>query len=188
MNNGWIKLHRVRLEWEWYDDHNTSRLFVHLLLHVNHKDKHWRGKDVKAGQKITSYAKLAEQTKMSLQNVRTSLNKLKSTGELTIKTTSKYTLIQLNNWEKYQDTNTPPNNLLTINQHTTNNKQECKNEKNVIIYSETNKKQTPYKDFDKFKMNDGTTAIMRYDYWCGDREPYPKIDRSHYKECPPNNK
>lgn len=56
------------------------------------------------------------------------------------------------------------------------------------LYSETNKKQTPYKDFDKFKMNDGTTAIMRYDYWCGDREPYPKIDRSHYKECPPNNK
>ena len=30
--SGWIKLHRSTTEWEWYSDHNTTRLFIHLLI------------------------------------------------------------------------------------------------------------------------------------------------------------
>ena len=43
MNIGWISLHRKTLEWEWFDDHNTFRIFVTLLLIANHKDKKWKG-------------------------------------------------------------------------------------------------------------------------------------------------
>ena len=129
MEQGWIKLHRGMLSWEWYDDHNTFRLFLHLLLNANHKEKKWRGNNINAGERITSYGHLAKETGMSVQSVRTSLNKLKSTHELTIKTTPNFTLIKVNNWDKYQVTNTLANKRSTNDQQTINNKQECKNEK-----------------------------------------------------------
>jgi len=81
---GWIKIHRKMLEWEWYNDNNTKILFLHLLLTANHKDKKWQGKIIKRGQKITSIQHLADETNLTVQQIRTSLNKLKSTGEITI--------------------------------------------------------------------------------------------------------
>lgn len=40
---GWISLYRKILNWEWYSDANTFRLFIHLLLQANHEEKN--GKD-----------------------------------------------------------------------------------------------------------------------------------------------
>lgn len=100
--NGWIKLHRRFLEWEWYDDHNTTRLYIHLLLTVNHEDKKWQGKVIKAGQVITSLVKLSEQTGLTVRSIRTSIRKLHSTGEVTHKTTNKFTLLTLRKWGIYQ--------------------------------------------------------------------------------------
>ena len=88
------------------------------------------GQTIKRGQRLTSYSHLAEETSLSIQNVRTSLSKLKSTHELTIKTSSKNTIITVLNYDQHQETNTPTNKRLTNNQQTTNNKQECKKEKN----------------------------------------------------------
>ena len=50
---GWIKLHRKILDWEWYDDINTKVLFLHLLLTANHEEQKWRGKIIERGQLIT---------------------------------------------------------------------------------------------------------------------------------------
>ena len=61
---------------------------------------------------------------LTVQNVRTSLNKLKSTGELTHKPHSKYGIITINNYDKYQDTNSQPNTQLTVKQQSSNNKQQ----------------------------------------------------------------
>ena len=44
LENGFVKLHRSLLKWEWYDDLNTFKLFMHLLLTVNYYDRQWRGK------------------------------------------------------------------------------------------------------------------------------------------------
>ena len=38
-NNGWIKIHRKLLEWEWADDPNMVALWIHLLLNANLTDK-----------------------------------------------------------------------------------------------------------------------------------------------------
>lgn len=99
---GWIKIHRKILNWEWYDDINTKVLFFHLLLTANHQDKKWRGKIIKRGEKITSLAHLSEEVGLSIQQIRTSLSKLKSTNEITIKSTSKYTLISIEKYSDYQ--------------------------------------------------------------------------------------
>ena len=120
MDSGWIKVHRKMTEWEWYQDSNTCRLFLHLLLTVNRKPGKWRGVDVPIGAKITSREKLAKETGLSQQQIRTALNKLESTSEITKSTTSTYTLIQLTNYEKYQDTNQVCNQRATSEQPASN--------------------------------------------------------------------
>lgn len=120
--DGWIKLHRKIVEWEWYDDINTKVLFLHLLLTANHKEKKWRGITILRGQKLTSVQHLAEETKLTAMQVRTSLNKLKSTNEITIKTTNKNTLITIEKYSDYQDRDEENNkqNNVRSNNRTTN--------------------------------------------------------------------
>jgi len=72
MSTGWIKIHRQLLDWEWYNDVNTTRVFLHLLLVANHKDNKWRGIDIKRGQRLTSISALADETSLSIKNIRTS--------------------------------------------------------------------------------------------------------------------
>ena len=121
-NQGWIKLHRKFLKWEWYDDINTSRFFLHCLFRANHEDKKWRGTIIKRGQFISSLSKLSKECGLSIQQTRTCIDKLISTQEITHQPTSKYTLISLVNYDKYQSTNTQSNtqdnNQVTNNQQT----------------------------------------------------------------------
>ena len=124
MNNGFIVLYRSLLDWEWYSDANTFRLFVHCLLRANHKEKKWQGITIDRGSFVTSYQHLALDLGLTVQNVRTSLNKLKSTGELTHKSHSKYGIITINNYDKFQDTNSQTNTQLTVKQQSSNNKQQ----------------------------------------------------------------
>ena len=134
-SNGWITIHRQILEWEWYDDTNTFRLFLHLLLKANHKDKTYRGTLIKRGTLITGRELLSEETGLSIQKVRTSLNKLKSTNEITIKTSRKGTVIQIVKYNDYQKvTNRVTKEQPTTNQQVTtnNNDNNDKQEKNKI--------------------------------------------------------
>lgn len=131
---GWIKLHRKFTEWGWYQNLQVKSLFLHLLLIANHKDGEWQGIPIKRGQLITGRKKLAKQTGLSEQVVRSTIIKLKSTNEIRVESTSKYSLITLINYNSYQTdiptTNqvkcTTLNQQLTNNQPTTNHKQECK--------------------------------------------------------------
>jgi hypothetical protein len=130
--DGWIKLHRKLVEWEWYDDTNTFRLFLHLLLKANHKQKKYKGTVIQEGELVTGQDVLAKELKMTRRQIRTSLNKLKMTNEVTIKTSSKGSLIQVVNWSRYQVvtsdmTEESPTNV----QQVTTNKKEKKEKKNI---------------------------------------------------------
>lgn len=120
MSDGWIRLHRKILNWGWYTDINTSRLFIHLLLKANHKSNHWRGHQIDRGSCITSLRHLSNETGLSIMQIRTAINKLKSTGELTIETTSQFSYITMNNYNEYQQGNRLPNKRITHEQHTSN--------------------------------------------------------------------
>ena len=131
---GYIKMHRKIMHWEWYQDGNTFRVFVHLLLKANHKPKKWRGITIEKGQVVTGRKKLAEDLKLTEREIRTSLNRLKSTGEIAIKTTNKYSLVTLINWDSYQTNgeNRPadrPTDRPTNDQQTTTNKNDKKEKK-----------------------------------------------------------
>ncbi len=108
----WIKLYRKFTEWEWYRDINCKVVFLHLLLTANWKPKKWQGIVVDVGELVTSRASLAEEVDLSVQQIRTSLKKLSESGVIKIDTTNKYTVIHINNYEKYQEKpkNQPTNN------------------------------------------------------------------------------
>ena len=133
---GWIKIHRKLLEWEWYDEPNTFRLFMHLLLKANHKDRSYRGQTVKAGTLLTGQEVLAEQLGLSRMQIRTALSNLKSTNEITIKSSRQGSVIQL---VKYLDYQVVTNGITTEqpddNQAITSNKnvKKEKNEKKEYI-------------------------------------------------------
>jgi DNA-binding transcriptional regulator YhcF (GntR family) len=104
-NKGFIKLYRSMLDWEWYDDPNTFRVFVHLLLKANHEGRKYHGIQIERGQVLTSYEKLAKECHISVRSVRTALKHLKSTGEVTSKATSSATLVTIANYGFYQSGN-----------------------------------------------------------------------------------
>lgn len=100
--NGFILLHRKLKQWGWYKDSVVKDLFLHLLLSASFKDFEWMGRQLKAGQLITGRKRLAEELDFTERQIRTALDKLKSTGEVTIETTNKYTIITVVNWDDYQ--------------------------------------------------------------------------------------
>lgn len=122
-SHGWIKLHRQLLDWEWFDDHNAFRLFMYLILKANHKAKKYKGTTVEVGQLLTGRDILAKETGLSVQQIRTSLKKLKSTNEITIESSKKGTVIQVVNYLKYQHqpTEQPKDNqIVTTNKNVKN--------------------------------------------------------------------
>jgi hypothetical protein len=102
MAGRFIKLYDKILQWEWYSDINTFRLFIHLLLKANYKDMKFEGKTIQRGQLITSLPSLSAQTGLSVRQVRVSLDKLKLTGEVTSTTYPKYRIITIVKYDSYQ--------------------------------------------------------------------------------------
>ena len=101
--SGWIKLHRDLIDWEWYTDHNTCRLFIHCVLRANFEDNIWRGIDIKRGSFYTSLGTISSETGLSLRQIRTSLDKLASTGELTSSGMARGRMITVMHYNQYQE-------------------------------------------------------------------------------------
>lgn len=133
--SGWIKIHRQILDWEWYSDNNAFRVFMHLILKSNHKEKRFKGIELKCGSVVTSRDILSFETGLSVQQIRTSLDKLKSTNEITIETSTKGTIIQVVNYAKYQlATSESTNEQPTNNQQVTTNKNEKKERSTIYSF------------------------------------------------------
>jgi hypothetical protein len=124
---GWVKLFRAIQEWEWYKVENMEHLYLHLIMNANRSDCTWRGVGVKRGDVVTGLFSLSERTGISVQSIRTCLNRLKSTGEITVKSTNKFTIITVCKYEDYQYENIEPNkhpNKQLTNQLTTVREEE----------------------------------------------------------------
>jgi hypothetical protein len=152
--SGWIKLHRRFLNWEWYDQPDTVRLFIHLLLRANHEKMYWHGMDINPGQMVTGRLKLAEELNMTDRKIRTSLNRLKSTNEIAIKTTNKYSIITICKWDNYQSEKTaerpaerPAERLSNDQQSTTNknDKNDKKKRNNISLLSKVDESTLDHK-------------------------------------------
>ncbi|MCM1330204.1 MAG: hypothetical protein NC253_12290 [Ruminococcus sp.] len=137
---GWIKLHRKFLNWQWYDNPAVKSVFLHLLLTANIEDNQWHGICVKRGQTVTSIEKLAKATGLTVRQVRTALNHLETTQSVTRKAYSKYTVLTVNNYDEYQETTqSSTKKRQTSDKQTTNNRQT--NDNTIRIKEEKERKK-----------------------------------------------
>ena len=102
MNEGWIKLHRSLLDWEWFADSNTFHVFVYLILKSCNRNHIWRNIPVSRGSLITSIKKISDETGVTEKSVRTALSRLKEGEQITIKTTNKFSHITICKYSIYQ--------------------------------------------------------------------------------------
>ena len=162
--NGFVKIHRKLVQWGWYQDNAVKGVFLHLLLTASFRECEWLGKTIKKGQLVTSYGRLAQDLGFSIQQVRTALNKLKSTGEITCESTSRYTVITVEKWEDYQiitneaadtPTQTLTNGQQTSNKPSTNKQQHRKNVKNNKNVKKKDNTSPP-------KLPDGISSVEEW--------------------------
>jgi|TARA_Y100000310_G_scaffold233219_1_gene236090 hypothetical protein len=106
---------------------------------------------LKPGELVFGRKMAATETGLSEQKIRTALTTLKSTITVTVKPTNKYSIIQVQNWELYQDsnqhTNHQDNQQLTSNQPATN--QQLTTDKNI-----KNDKKNIYGEFNNILLSD----------------------------------
>lgn len=125
-NEGYVKLLRKLEKWEWYKNQNVKAAFIHCLLRANYENQKWQNRTIKRGSFVTSLSNFSSETGLSIQQTRTALEHLKSTNDITIETTRKYSIITVVNYSKYQDDNKKVNKQSTHRQHKdkqTDNKQ-----------------------------------------------------------------
>jgi hypothetical protein len=148
--NNDILLNRKIVNWGWYTNSNTFRVFIHLLLLANWKDGDFQGYPLKRGECLFGLISLSKTLQLSIRSIRTSLEHLKSTNEITIKTTNKFsiaTIVKYNDYQMFESQSDKLSDKLsdkqTTNKRQTNDKQtttskevkevkEIKNDKNNI--------------------------------------------------------
>ena len=128
----YIKVDRNILKWRWWSSHNTLIVFLWLLLNANVTDHDFQNETIHRGQIATSIQTIKQQTNLSTMQVRVALEHLKLTGEITSRSSNRYTVITIVNYGMYQD---KPTNETTFKQQTnnkqiTNKQQQYKNNKN----------------------------------------------------------
>lgn len=140
LENGGIFLHRKIIDWEWYKDVNTFKVFIHCLLNANFKDGRFMGTLVPRGSFITSRRQLAKKTGLTEQEVKTALKRLKSTHEITQQTTHSWSLITVVKYDYYQNgfkktnpvSNPISNHQVTHDQPTVNHNINNNNKDNKV--------------------------------------------------------
>ena len=147
--SGYVKIHRKLIRWGWYKNSVIKDTFLHCIFMANFSDQPFEGIVVKKGEFVTSYENLASDLGFSVQQIRTAIKKLKSTGELTTKSTNKFTLVRVVNWEQYQISDKKPTSKTTrsqTNEQQTNNnqitnKQQTNNNNVRMIKNDKNEKE-----------------------------------------------
>lgn len=147
---GFIKLFRQILDWEWYDDLPTCRLFIHLLLKANYAERNWHGQTIERGSCITSYATLASETGLSPEQIKRALKNLTKTGEIKRITTNKNTVICVVKYADFQGLGFEYNEQTTSKEQTENkqktNEQQTKNKQTTTNKEIKNKRNKESKN------------------------------------------
>jgi hypothetical protein len=132
---GYIKLFRKFEKWEWFNDSQMVHLFTFLMLRATHEITRFRGYTINRGQMVFGYNATSKVTGISVRSLRTCMNRLISTGEVTRQITHDFSIVTLCNYNTYQEkekpiitqNDTPSDNQATSQRQASDNIQECNN-------------------------------------------------------------
>ncbi|MCQ2299665.1 MAG: hypothetical protein MJZ81_06040 [Bacteroidales bacterium] len=141
----WMKMYESLLSWEWSADVPVFNLWIHLLLMANTRDMEWKGETVPRGSLVTTVKELSEQTGLSAMQIRTALEKLRLTNNITTKTTNKNTIVSICDYVSYQGSSEGRQQTKQQTVQQTDNKQAKEKESNTkkIENNEEYKENTP---------------------------------------------
>lgn len=138
-----VKIDRNIRQWRWFKDGNTLMVWLWLILSANIEDHDFRNETIRRGEIATSRRTIMRETGLTEMQVRTALNHLKSTGEITVRYGSNYQVITIVQYDQYQSklseerTGKQParNRVVTGRQPQSKNTrtEEGKNEKNMCV-------------------------------------------------------
>lgn len=145
---GWLRLHRKIVDWEWFEDANMVQLFIYLLAKASNAEKMWQGIPVHRGQVICSQQTITANLRMTRQTLRTCMSRLERTGEISIKSTKRFTIVTISKYDDYQyaegecqptANQQPTNNQPTSNQQVTNNQPTANHIVRITEYQNNSK-------------------------------------------------
>jgi len=173
MNLGKIWLHRKLLEDIIFDNEKGLKVWLWCLLKASWKERIvllGRNKiKINKGQFIFGREKASEELKMSPSTAYFWMRFLRVNSYINIKTTNKYSIISVKNWQKYQSVNSKVNNKKTTKrqQKDTNNKVNKVNKVNKR--REGGKISLPFikklKENEKFRWLDIDDELERWKDW-----------------------
>lgn len=139
VHRGYIKLWRKIFDSGIQKEHTTFMLWIWILCNVTRQPLKYiaRGQQInlEPGELIIGRKRLSEELMISEQSIRTCLEHLKSWGNLTIRSTNRFSILKVMNWELYQESvtqiNQQVNQEVTSNQPASNHKTRSKEVKNV---------------------------------------------------------
>lgn len=176
MPTTFIKLDRSIAKWRWFRDRNTLQLWIYILLNANVTDRDFMKITIHRGQLATSHQSLSEATGLTVNQVRTALEHLTSTGEITIRRHPKFLLISAVNYDLYQGWAQADHNQTTIkpqsdHRQTTDKPQQYNNERMKEVKNAIMKEcEEPTHSHGRF--NNVFLTDSEYEKFCAD---YPLI-------------
>lgn len=171
--DGFNAIHKKIWEWEWATDPKMISLMLYLVHHASFKDTRWKGREIKRGQAIIGLRSVSAKTGISMQSLRTCIERLKSTHEITIESTNQYSIVTVCNYSKYNketDSNQHADqhtNQQTTNKRATNDQQHLNN----IISIKENKNRSHLVS----PSDDTTTTEEVLEQYFDDNDK-PKVD------------
>jgi len=106
MLRGYVRLWRKSLDSEWIKNHKLWAFWSWCLLKASHKEYDaivgYQVVRLLPGEFIFGRHSAAQSLGMTDREIRTCLTTLKTTSNVTIKTTNKYSIISIVNWDTYQ--------------------------------------------------------------------------------------
>ena len=136
MAGRFIKLYDKILNWEWFGHPNTLSLFIYLLVKAYYKDTTIGGKVIRRGQLVTSLTRISTDCGMTIQQARTALSHLISTGEITDEASNQNRIITVVKYDDYQSsTGESTGNQQAINMRP-NRQSTCESTRDSTTYIE----------------------------------------------------
>lgn len=105
---GWVKAHRSFLDWEWMRKGHSFKVMMALVFKANYEPNTYQGTLVDRGSLIIGRDLFASELGISVQQLRTILRNLESTGEITTKSSRKGTVVTVVRYEDYQSSTSEP--------------------------------------------------------------------------------
>ena len=109
MNRGYVKLWRKSLDADWIKNHKLWAFWTWCLMKATHKEFDaiigLQIVHLMPGQFVFGRKKASKETGLTEREIRTIIAFLVNSGNLTIKTTNKFSIIYIINWTTYQADN-----------------------------------------------------------------------------------